>query len=123
MRALPKLPRDTRSANGNSASAKHTASEMNPELVHTHDFVKRYWIGDIRIHALSGATGDIVKGEFVAIMGPSGSGKSTFVNVLECLDRPTSGEYRLGGKLISEMGSDELAAWFPAKSGRWWKRR
>jgi putative ABC transport system ATP-binding protein len=53
---------------------------------------------------------DIDKGEFVAVMGPSGSGKSTFMNVLGCLDRPTSGQYILNEKRVSELAGDELAA-------------
>jgi putative ABC transport system ATP-binding protein len=52
---------------------------------------------------------DIAQGEFIAVMGPSGSGKSTFMNMLGCLDRPTSGEYMLGGKRVSELAGDELA--------------
>ena len=64
-------------------------------LIHTRELVKVYRMGDSEIHALDRVSVDIDKGEFVAVMGPSGSGKSTFMNVLGCLDRPTSGAYAL----------------------------
>jgi putative ABC transport system ATP-binding protein len=67
-------------------------------------------MGDTEIRALDRVSVDIAKGEFVAVMGPSGSGKSTFMNVLGCLDRPTSGEYFLEGRNISALAADELAA-------------
>ena len=67
-------------------------------------------MGDTEVRALDGVSVGIAKGEFVAVMGPSGSGKSTFMNVVGCLDRPTSGQYRLEGKAVSEMAGDELAA-------------
>jgi putative ABC transport system ATP-binding protein len=67
-------------------------------------------MGDTEVHALDGVNLDIDKGEFVAVMGPSGSGKSTFMNIVGCLDRPTSGEYWLDGKAVSEMTGDQLAA-------------
>ena len=79
-------------------------------LIRTRDLVKIYRMGESEIHALDRVSVDIDKGEFVAVMGPSGSGKSTFMNVLGCLDRPTSGQYTLGGKRVSELGGDELAA-------------
>ncbi|HJS78209.1 MAG TPA: ABC transporter ATP-binding protein [Burkholderiales bacterium] len=72
--------------------------------------MKIYRMGESEIRALDRVSVDIDKGEFVAVMGPSGSGKSTFMNVLGCLDRPTSGQYTLGGKRVSELGGDELAA-------------
>jgi putative ABC transport system ATP-binding protein len=79
-------------------------------LIRSRDLVKVYRMGDSEIHALDGVSVDIGKGEFVAVMGPSGSGKSTFMNVLGCLDRPTSGQYLLDGKAVSELAGDELAA-------------
>ena len=78
-------------------------------LIHTRDLTKTYRMGGGEVHALDGVSVDIDKGEFVAVMGPSGSGKSTFMNVLGCLDRPTSGEYVLGGDRVSEMAGDQLA--------------
>jgi putative ABC transport system ATP-binding protein len=78
-------------------------------LIHTRDLVKVYTMGDTEIHALDKVSVDIDKGEFVAVMGPSGSGKSTFMNVLGCLDRPSSGQYVLQGKNISNLPGDELA--------------
>ncbi len=83
---------------------------MAKPLIHTRDLVKVYRIGDNEIRALAGVSVDIAQGEFIAVMGPSGSGKSTFMNMLGCLDRPTSGEYELGGKRVSELAGDELAA-------------
>jgi putative ABC transport system ATP-binding protein len=79
-------------------------------LIRTRDLVKIYQMGESEIRALDRVSVDIDKGEFVAVMGPSGSGKSTFMNVLGCLDRPTSGQYTLGGKRVSELEGDELAA-------------
>jgi len=82
---------------------------MAETLIHTRDLVKVYRVGDNEIRALAGVTVDIERGEFTAVMGPSGSGKSTFMNVLGCLDRPTSGEYVLAGRRVSELIGDELA--------------
>jgi putative ABC transport system ATP-binding protein len=83
-------------------------------LIHTRDLVKTYRMGGgidaPEILALDRVSVDIDKGEFVAVMGPSGSGKSTFMNVLGCLDRPSSGEYVLDNKRISELAGDDLAA-------------
>jgi putative ABC transport system ATP-binding protein len=78
-------------------------------LIHTRDLVKLYRMGGSEVHALDGVSVDIDAGEFVAVMGPSGSGKSTFMNVLGCLDRPTSGRYVLGDKDVSALAGDELA--------------
>jgi putative ABC transport system ATP-binding protein len=79
-------------------------------LLRTAGLVKLYTMGDSEVHALDGVSVDIGEGEFVAVMGPSGSGKSTFMNVLGCLDRPTRGEYSLGGERVSELSGDQLAA-------------
>jgi putative ABC transport system ATP-binding protein len=78
-------------------------------LIRTRELVKVYRMGDTEIHALDRVSVDIDRGEFVAVMGPSGSGKSTFMNVLGCLDRPTSGQYILNEKHISNLPGDELA--------------
>mgnify|MGYP001620174374 CR=1 FL=1 len=82
---------------------------MAETLIHARDLVKVYRVGDNEIRALAGVSVDIERGEFTAVMGPSGSGKSTFMNVLGCLDRPTSGEYVLAGRRVSELIGDELA--------------
>jgi len=79
-------------------------------LIRTRELVKVYRMGDTDVHALAGVNVEIGKGEFVAVMGPSGSGKSTFMNIVGCLDRPTSGEYWLDGRAVSEMAGDQLAA-------------
>jgi len=78
-------------------------------IIYTRDLIKTYVMGDQTIHAVSGIDIQIKKGEYVAIMGPSGSGKSTLMNLIGCLDSPTSGVYYLNGNLVSEMDDDELA--------------
>lgn len=79
-------------------------------LIQTKNLTKIYDVGDEGVRALDHVSVRIEKGEFVAIMGPSGSGKSTFMNVIGCLDQPTSGEYVLDGLQISGLSRDELAA-------------
>jgi putative ABC transport system ATP-binding protein len=78
-------------------------------LIRLTDIKKYYSMGDMEVRALDGVSLDIHRGEYVAIMGPSGSGKSTLMNVIGCLDTPTSGTYQLNGKLASAMSDDELA--------------
>jgi putative ABC transport system ATP-binding protein len=78
-------------------------------IIRTWDLYKTYVMGDQTIHAVSGIDIEIHKGEYVAIMGPSGSGKSTLMNLVGCLDSPTSGLYYLAGNLVSDMDDDELA--------------
>jgi putative ABC transport system ATP-binding protein len=80
------------------------------DLIEAKEITKIYRIGDIQVKALREVFVTIEKGEFVAVMGPSGSGKSTFMNILGCLDKPTSGEYLLENIHIGGLGSDELAA-------------
>jgi putative ABC transport system ATP-binding protein len=78
-------------------------------IIRTWDLMKTYEMGDQTIHAVAGIDIEIKKGEYVAIMGPSGSGKSTLMNLIGCLDTPTSGQYYLNGNLVSAMDDDELA--------------
>lgn len=80
-----------------------------PELIETAELTKIYHLGDIVVHALQGVTLTIQRGSFVAIMGESGSGKSTLMNILGCLDRPTSGRYRLDGVPVEGLDRDQLA--------------
>jgi putative ABC transport system ATP-binding protein len=79
------------------------------EIIKTKDIVKLYVMGTEELYALKGVSMTIHKNEYVAIMGPSGSGKSTFMNVIGCLDTPTSGSYELNGQKVSEMDDNELA--------------
>jgi len=78
-------------------------------LVLARDLTKTYVLGDSELHALDGVSITVERGECVAIMGSSGSGKSTLMNVLGCLDRPTSGSYQLGGREVSGLTRGELA--------------
>jgi putative ABC transport system ATP-binding protein len=78
-------------------------------VVDGRDLTKVYKMGDVEVHALRGLSVTIKPGEVVAIMGPSGSGKSTLMNMLGCLDRPTSGEYFLDGESVADMTDDQLA--------------
>ncbi len=79
-------------------------------LIQARDLVKTYTMGDQTVHALRGVSIDIAKGDFVAIMGASGSGKSTLMNILGCLDLPTTGQYHLAGEAVEGMEQDQLAS-------------
>jgi putative ABC transport system ATP-binding protein len=82
---------------------------MAQTLIEAENVVKDYLLGTRKVHALRGVSVTIHAGEFVAVMGPSGSGKSTFMNLLGCLDTPTSGRYLLDGVDVSRLGADKLA--------------
>jgi len=93
-----------------------TASESYREdlvsagiVIKTENLAKVYEMGAEQVHALRGVDLEIRKGEYVAIMGPSGSGKSTLMNLIGCLDSPSSGRYWLAGRLVSDLDDDELA--------------
>lgn len=78
-------------------------------VIRTDELWKTYQMGAEEVHALRGVSFDVQRGEYLAIMGPSGSGKSTLMNLIGCLDTPSSGQYWLNKKLVSEMDDDELA--------------
>ena len=86
-------------------------------VIRLEDIMKTYVMGDAVVHALDHVSVKIGVGEFTSIMGPSGSGKSTMMNILGCLDRPTSGQYYLDGKEVAGYSDDELARTRNAKIG------
>lgn len=82
---------------------------MSEWVIEAEGITKVYRMGDIEVHALRGVDVRIARGEVVSIMGPSGSGKTTLMNILGCLDRPTSGNYSLDGSQVAELSDDQLA--------------
>lgn len=87
-----------------------TAKEKHKAAISIQDVHRTYQLGENRVHALRGINLEIGRGEFVAIMGSSGSGKSTLMNILGCLDRPTSGNYVLDGVNVAQLSKKDLAA-------------
>ncbi len=81
----------------------------NPYIIQLESITKIYRLGTVDVSALDGVNLEVVKGDFIAIMGPSGSGKSTLMNVIGCLDAPTTGTYLLDGKEVSSLGDSALA--------------
>jgi putative ABC transport system ATP-binding protein len=96
-----------------SKSAKavggHPAGGQTAAVIVAHELTKTYRMGTVEVHALCGVSFEIQRGEVVSIMGPSGSGKSTLMNILGCLDVPTSGTYILDGEEVSLLRDDKLA--------------
>jgi putative ABC transport system ATP-binding protein len=78
-------------------------------VISVRDLAKTYRMSEISVHALRGVSLDVGAGEFVAVVGPSGSGKSTLMHILGCLDRPTSGQYFLEGRDVSQLSDDDLS--------------
>ncbi len=87
---------------------RETMTAQN-DVIRVEDLTKVYQMGEIQVNALNGISFTVRKGEVLAIMGPSGSGKSTLMNMIGCLDTPTSGDYYLEGELVSTLDDDQLA--------------
>src|SRR5204862_3444186 len=87
---------------------------MQPTMISVSDLHKIYRMGDVTVQALQGVSFTIQRGEFVAIMGPSGSGKSTLMNMIGCLDTPSSGSYQLDGEEVADLTGTDLS-WVRAR--------
>jgi len=85
------------------------AASTNGWVIRAENLTKVYKMGAVEVHALNGLSLRIARGEIVSVMGPSGSGKSTLMNIIGCLDRPTSGEYILDGEPVARLSDDQLA--------------
>jgi len=105
----PTLASAGRQSLGDGGSHQTFSDPAKAPLIVCKDLSKIYRLGDVEVPALRGANLEIQRGEFVAIMGPSGSGKSTLMNILGCLDTPTTGSYWLDGMEVGQAGQDELA--------------
>ncbi len=92
-----------------SDNGRNSVNSLSTPIVDIQNITKEFKLGTVTIKALQGVDLQVYKGNFIAIMGPSGSGKSTLMNILGCLDTPTSGSYRLDGEDVSQMGERKLA--------------
>ena len=90
--------------------ATNSIRPVDSIVIDIENITKNYVMGEETVHALRGVSLQIYRNEYIAIMGPSGSGKSTLMNMLGCLDTPSSGRYEFNGKNVAEMNDDELAA-------------
>src|SRR5256885_13922247 len=90
--------------------ARQSVREVGPIVIDIENITKDYVMGEEIVRALRGVTLQIHRNEYIAVMGPSGSGKSTLMNMVGCLDTPTSGRYNFNGRNVAEMNDDELAA-------------
>src|ERR1700732_3433836 len=90
--------------------ARDSIRPLGPVVIDIENITKNYVMGEETVHALRGVSLQIHRNEYIAVMGPSGSGKSTLMNMLGCLDTPTSGRYEFNGRNVAEMNDDELAA-------------
>src|SRR5205814_3351002 len=90
--------------------SQNSTRPVGPLVIDIENLTKHYIMGEETVHALRGVSLEIHRNEYIAIMGPSGSGKSTLMNMLGCLDTPSSGRYFFNGKDVSAMDDDELAA-------------
>ena len=111
MRVRLSFGRKIRTTPATAAEDPDRGERLPPDgvVIRTQDLWKTYSMGEERIHAVQAVNLEIQKGEYVAIMGPSGSGKSTLMNLIGCLDTPTTGQYHISGHLVSDLDDDELA--------------
>ncbi|HEY4385243.1 MAG TPA: ABC transporter ATP-binding protein [Ktedonobacteraceae bacterium] len=103
------IAQQKRAENTNAHSGQTQQNASSTAVVSVRDLTRTYRTGQSEVHALRGISLDVYPGEFVAVMGPSGSGKSTFMNIIGCMDRPSSGEYWLTGMLVSTLRPEQLA--------------